>query len=101
MDQPRRSFLAGSVALGACSALPDRAAGSDVMFPVPATTIPVVGSAQKFQVRRIYCVGRNYAAHSREMGSDPKREPPFFSRSRPMRFNWCRRALPSTIPIHR
>jgi 2-keto-4-pentenoate hydratase/2-oxohepta-3-ene-1,7-dioic acid hydratase in catechol pathway len=78
MDQPRRSFLAGSVALGACSALPDRAAGSDVMFPVPATTIPVVGSAQKFQVRRIYCVGRNYAAHSREMGSDPTREPPFF-----------------------
>jgi 2-keto-4-pentenoate hydratase/2-oxohepta-3-ene-1,7-dioic acid hydratase in catechol pathway len=78
MDQPRRSFLAGTVALGACTAIPERAADADVMFPVPATFIPVVGSSQKFQVRRIYCVGRNYAAHSREMGSDPTREPPFF-----------------------
>ena len=78
MDPTRRSFLAGSVALGACSTLPDHAAGSDVMFPVPGTYIPVVGSTQKFQVRRIYCVGRNYAAHAREMGSDPTREPPFF-----------------------
>src|SRR6185503_6859343 len=33
---------------------------------------------QSFAVRRIYCVGRNYAAHAREMGSDPTREPPFF-----------------------
>lgn len=79
MDQPRRSFLAGSVALGACTAIPDRAAAdADAMFPVPATFIPVVGSSQKFQVRRIYCVGRNYAAHAREMGSDPTRELPFF-----------------------
>ena len=78
MDPTRRSFIAGSAALGACTALPDRAAEADVMFPVPATTIPIVGSAQKFQVRRIYCVGRNYAAHAREMGSDPTREPPFF-----------------------
>lgn len=77
MDPTRRGFIAGSVALGACSALPDRAE-SDVMFAVPATYIPVVGSAMKFQVRRIYCVGRNYAAHAREMGSDPTREPPFF-----------------------
>ena len=48
------------------------------MFPVPATTIPIVGETDVFQVRRIYCIGRNYAAHSREMGSDPTREPPFF-----------------------
>lgn len=47
-------------------------------IPVPAvTTIPVVG-ADPFPVRRIYCVGRNYAAHAREMGHDPDREPPFF-----------------------
>ena len=38
----------------------------------------MLGTNQRFQVRRIYCVGRNYAAHSREMGSDPTREPPFF-----------------------
>jgi fumarylpyruvate hydrolase len=40
--------------------------------------VPVAGSADGFPVRRIYCVGRNYAAHAREMGSDPDRDPPFF-----------------------
>ena len=43
----------------------------------PQTTIPVVGGGP-FPVRRIYCVGRNYAAHAREMGHDPDREAPFF-----------------------
>ena len=47
-------------------------------FSVAATTIPIHGSAEVFPVRRIYCIGRNYAAHAREMGSDPTREPPFF-----------------------
>lgn len=47
-------------------------------IPAPAvTTIPVVGG-DPFPVRRIYCVGRNYAAHAREMGHDPDREDPFF-----------------------
>jgi 2-keto-4-pentenoate hydratase/2-oxohepta-3-ene-1,7-dioic acid hydratase in catechol pathway len=45
---------------------------------VPATYIPIAGSDELFPVRRIYCIGRNYAAHAREMGSDPTREPPFF-----------------------
>lgn len=40
-------------------------------------TVPVAGD-DPFPVRRIYCVGRNYAAHAREMGTDPDREPPFF-----------------------
>ncbi|NLJ51839.1 MAG: fumarylacetoacetate hydrolase family protein [Alcaligenaceae bacterium] len=40
--------------------------------------VPVVGEDSKFPVRRIYCVGRNYASHAIEMGSDPKKEPPFF-----------------------
>jgi len=44
--------------------------------PIPA--VPVVGSKAVFPVRRIYCVGRNYADHAREMGMDPSREPPFF-----------------------
>lgn len=44
----------------------------------PAVTVPVAGSDLAFPVRRIYCVGRNYAAHAREMGFDPDREPPFF-----------------------
>jgi fumarylpyruvate hydrolase len=38
----------------------------------------VAGSGDLFPVRRVYCVGRNYAAHAREMGADPDREPPFF-----------------------
>src|SRR6202023_1702317 len=44
----------------------------------PRATIPVEGSHQLFPVRRIFCVGRNYAEHTREMGGDPHREPPFF-----------------------
>jgi fumarylpyruvate hydrolase len=40
--------------------------------------VPVHGSSDLFPVRRIFCVGRNYAAHAREMGHDPDREPPFF-----------------------
>ena len=54
------------------------AAAPSVLFQVPVTTIPIVGTTDVFPVRRIYCIGRNYAAHSREMGSDPTREPPFF-----------------------
>ena len=41
-------------------------------------SLGVTGSAARFPVRRIYCVGRNYAEHAREMGHDPDREPPFF-----------------------
>lgn len=47
-------------------------------FAVAQTLIPIAGSSAEFPVRRIYCIGRNYAAHAREMGSDPTREPPFF-----------------------
>jgi len=46
-------------------------------FPAP-TTLPVLESNAEFPVGRIYCVGRNYAEHAREMGHDPDREPPFF-----------------------
>jgi fumarylpyruvate hydrolase len=49
------------------------------VFPAPLTaSLPVVGSADRFPVRRIFCVGRNYAEHAREMGHDPAEEPPFF-----------------------
>ena len=51
---------------------------SYVFEPGPVASIPVIGSDARFPVRRIYCVGRNYAAHAREMGRDPDREPPFF-----------------------
>src|SRR3954463_8723535 len=78
----RRNVLAtGALALaGAATATnpPGRQAGPKPMFPVPATTIPIVGETDVFQVRRIYCIGRNYAAHAIERGSDPTRETPFF-----------------------
>jgi 2-keto-4-pentenoate hydratase/2-oxohepta-3-ene-1,7-dioic acid hydratase in catechol pathway len=48
------------------------------LFTIAQPTIPVAGSNELFPVRRIYCIGRNYAAHAKEMGSDPSREPPFF-----------------------
>src|SRR6195256_6176137 len=77
----RRTVLAtGALALaGAAQGQPAAAqAGQKPMFPVAAIIVPIVGETDVFQVRRIYCIGRNYAAHSREMGSDPTREPPFF-----------------------
>lgn len=83
MPTSRRNLLAGSAtmatgALVGC-ALPAGAARSpQTPFPVAQAGIPIVGSDQVFPVRRIYCIGRNYAAHAREMGSDPTREPPFF-----------------------
>lgn len=51
---------------------------SYVFTPSPVVGVPVAGSDALFPVRRVYCVGRNYAAHAREMGFDPDREPPFF-----------------------
>ncbi|MGF9763948.1 fumarylacetoacetate hydrolase family protein [Microvirga sp. 0TCS3.31] len=49
------------------------------VIPAPSNpALPVAGTNDLFPVRRVYCVGRNYAAHAREMGGDPTREPPFF-----------------------
>lgn len=48
------------------------------IFAVDVATILIAGSDEVFPVRRIYCIGRNYAAHAIERGSDPNREPPFF-----------------------
>lgn len=49
-----------------------------VFEPGPLPSVPIAGSELAFPVRRIYCVGRNYADHAKEMGHDPSREPPFF-----------------------
>jgi fumarylpyruvate hydrolase len=49
-----------------------------VFAPPPVASVAVQGETARFPVRRIFCVGRNYAAHAREMGKDPDREPPFF-----------------------
>jgi fumarylpyruvate hydrolase len=46
--------------------------------PAPRPSLPIMGRAERFAVRRILCVGQNYAAHAREMGSDPTQQRPFF-----------------------
>ena len=79
----RRHFFQGSVLasgamLGASATTAAGVQAPKSAFPVAQTFIPIVGSDEMFPVRRIYCIGRNYAAHAREMGSDPNREPPFF-----------------------
>jgi fumarylpyruvate hydrolase len=51
---------------------------SDLVIPAPGLPSVPVTTGGRFPVRRIACVGRNYAAHAREMGHDPDREPPFF-----------------------
>ncbi|MQX37408.1 fumarylacetoacetate hydrolase family protein [Roseospira navarrensis] len=49
-----------------------------VIPPAPRTTLPVAGETGRFPVRRVFCVGRNYAEHAREMGVDPTSHPPIF-----------------------
>ena len=61
-------------------------AGRDTRYvfePARRPAIPVVGRGELFPVHRVYCVGRNYAAHAVEMGHDPSREPPFFFQKNP------------------
>ncbi len=77
----RRTLLAATVATTAAamtSANADAQTTGKPLFAVAPTFIPIADAAEVFPVRRIYCIGRNYAAHAREMGSDPTREPPFF-----------------------
>ena len=82
----RRLLLSTGVAGGlatvagcaSSAAAPAASAGSKTVFAVAQPVLPIVGTGDVFPVRRIYCIGRNYAAHAREMGSDPTREPPFF-----------------------
>lgn len=51
--------------------------------PPPVVALPIEGSDALFPVRRVYCIGRNYAAHAIEMGHDPDREAPFFFQKNP------------------
>ena len=79
MTSRREFFVAAAATAGAAASTPALAqGGAKPAFDVPAVTIPIVGSSDVFPVRRIYCIGRNYAAHAIERGSDPNREPPFF-----------------------
>lgn len=51
---------------------------SYIFEPAPVASVAVEGSDDRIPVRRIFCIGRNYEAHAREMGKDPERDPPFF-----------------------
>ena len=71
--------IAGAAAAGGAGAAADA-----FVIPAPAVpSLPVAGAARRFPVRRVYCVGRNYAAHAIEMGHDPDREAPFFFQKNP------------------
>ena len=78
----RRTLLAsGALSLAGTatqSGSAEAQSGPKPIFNVPAIIIPIAGEKDVFPVRRIYCIGRNYAAHAIERGSDPSREPPFF-----------------------
>jgi len=54
-----------------------------VISTQPIVSLPVHGTDAKFPVRRVYCIGRNYAGHAIEMGHDPDREDPFFFQKNP------------------
>ena len=77
----RRTFVkTGAAAAGAASAGIASASSQsmgETVFSLPEISLPVIGSAERFPVRRVYCVGRNYLEHIRELGNDEK-EPPFF-----------------------
>jgi 2-keto-4-pentenoate hydratase/2-oxohepta-3-ene-1,7-dioic acid hydratase in catechol pathway len=105
-DRRRRMLLATGAALSgstvtACGtvsgATTDRANPPQTPFSVASVTVPIAGSKMAFPVRRIYCIGRNYAAHAREMGSDPTREPPFFFQ-KPT--DAIQHVLPGTVADH-
>jgi len=67
-----------ALAATGCASTAAPTATAATPFALAQPSVPIAGSAEVFPVRRIYCIGRNYAAHAREMGSDPTREPPFF-----------------------
>ena len=77
----RRRFLSGSAvfATAACVSATSRAQTSDyVIDPPDIVSMEIAGSAQRFPVRRVYCLGRNYRAHAIESGDNPDETPPFF-----------------------
>lgn len=63
------------------------------LFALPAPVLAATSDGHQFPVRRVFCIGRNYAAHAREMGFDPDREPPFFFTK------WAETVVPSGATI--
>lgn len=90
------SALGGALAAGCASisATPSQAAP----FALTVPAVPIAGASEVFPVHRIYCIGRNYAAHAREMGSTPRASRPSSSRSPATPCSTCRPARPWTTP---
>ncbi|MEI2612865.1 MAG: fumarylacetoacetate hydrolase family protein [Candidatus Promineifilaceae bacterium] len=72
----RSAFVSRVHPLG-CGPLQPGISMADFVFPPLVAFVPIEGAGD-FAVRRVFCVGRNYAEHAREMGHDPDAEPPFF-----------------------
>ena len=69
----------------------------DYIFePLELPSLPIQGTERRFPVRRVYCIGRNYAAHTIEMGGDPDRDPPFFFQKNPDNLD-CSGAFPYPV----
>ncbi len=64
-----------------------------IIEAAPPILAEIAGDERRFPVRRVFCIGRNYAAHAREMGRDPDREPPFFFTK------WAEAVVPSGTTI--
>lgn len=82
-NSKRRQFLAGCAVagvgtLGARLSLGAAQETNYAIPPAPVTSMEIAGSNQRFPVRRVYCLGRNYRAHAIESGDDPDVNPPFF-----------------------
>ena len=84
----RRELIAlaatGAAMAGAPSALAAAKTGGGYAFDLPVPSLPVAGRRERFPVRRIYCVGRNYLAHIKELNHDTREPPFFFAKQRDM-----------------
>jgi fumarylpyruvate hydrolase len=80
-DNTRRGFLTGGAAIAAAACVAEKSAAqnADYVIDVPEiVSMAIYASDQRFPVRRVYCLGRNYRAHAIESGDNPDETPPFF-----------------------
>ena len=68
-----------------------------LLFAIQNPSVAIVGRPERFPVNRIYCVGRNYAAHAKEMGGTERESPFFFSKPASKMARSCR--IPRVRPI--
>jgi fumarylpyruvate hydrolase len=77
----RRRFLGGTAAIASAACVTDTASAQSSWYVIPppdVVSMEIHGSTQRFPVRRVFCLGRNYRAHAIESGDNPDETPPFF-----------------------